>query len=97
MTDNSATAVYKGTGISTANWQSTAERRNADADQVDMTDDCDHDFRLSGRDGEAYGDHVGSAPGNLSIQHVSNPAKTRGLPSDHRTSQNQLARPRGRR
>ena len=98
MADNSATATYRGYGLSTAGWQVRAEARNADADDNDLTDDQDPDaIRLEGENGEneAFGNRAGDRVVNLNITRVSKPAKTRSLPTDHRTNQNPLTAGRG--
>jgi hypothetical protein len=89
----SATASYRGTGLTCSGWTAG----NGENDRT-----CDQDenaVTLDGADGEAHGGNVGTAVPNASITKVSRPAKTRGLPADHKTNQSPLtaARPRAHR
>jgi len=90
MADNSATAVYRGTGITTGGWRAPADGRDATGPECsDMTADHDQDsVRLDGENGEneAFGRHSGDRVPNLNVTRVSNPAKTGGLPSNLQTN-----------
>jgi hypothetical protein len=85
MADNSATAVYRGEGLTTSGWR---YRGAATEDQVDREDNdmnCDQDdgaVRLEGRDGEAHGRNNGTPVPNLAVEHRSRPARTSGLPGN---------------
>jgi hypothetical protein len=91
MSDNSATAVYRGTGLTCGGW-TAAGNCEPDAEDNDMTAECGHsvgpdgDVVLSGETGEAHPGHNGTAVPNLNITHVSNPARTHGLPANLATN-----------
>src|SRR5579859_3375051 len=95
MTDNSATATYRGTGLTTSGWRGRGAATEADVDgsHADLTNDQDPDaIQLEGSLGEAYGaEHNGTKVPNANITHVHRPAAIRGLPADHRTNQNPLS------
>jgi hypothetical protein len=96
--DSSATAVYRGTGLTTSGWRANAEPANPGHDTDDMTAECGHsvgpdgEVVLSGETGqnEGFGSHKGDRVPNLDITHVSKPANTRGLPDGHQANQNAL-------
>jgi hypothetical protein len=94
MVDNSATAVYHGFGIVTANWQTQAEKYNAKPVEVDMTDTS----VLENETGEceAFGNHAGDRVVNLTVTKVSGPVKHRSIPANAATNQNALGRGRGK-
>jgi hypothetical protein len=93
MSDTSATAVYRGQGITCGAWRAPADGRDDPRAEVDsLTAHDDGEVRLEGEWGqsEGFGLHNGERVPNLQVEHVSNPATTRGLPADHRTNQNPL-------
>jgi hypothetical protein len=97
MSDNSATAVYHGSGITTGAWRVPADGRgNPAAEDRDLTDQ-DHEVRLEGLTGQneftasgGDGMHKGDRVPNLSVTKVSRPNAVHALPDSHRTNQNPL-------
>jgi hypothetical protein len=84
MTDNSATAVYHGEGITVSGWRSNALPTSPPHDTDDMTAECDPDaIRLEGETGQTggFGSRAGDPVPQLNVTKVSTPCKTRGLPS----------------
>ena len=92
MSDNSATAVYSGTGLTMSGWRANAKPANPEHEAAD----CGHavnetgDVVLEGETPMAAGSPVAATVPNFNPVHVQTPVTKRGLPSDHQANQNPL-------